>query len=133
MPNGEVNTGYSSLQHSIYHQYMDQWLMYFPRKQIHIVDGDELIKNPLSELEKVETFLGLSHKIRAQNILIYDEQKGFYCMREEPLSTECLSEKKGMTHPQVSSALLDQLRAYFQPHNELFYEQVGQRFNWGES
>ena len=53
---------------------------YFPRKQIHIVDGDKLADDPFPEIQKLETFLNLPPKIRPENF-VFNEKKGFHCMR----------------------------------------------------
>lgn len=52
----------------------------FRRDQIHIVDGDRLIKEPHVELNKIETFLGLPQQIR-QDQFVYNKKKKFFCAR----------------------------------------------------
>ena len=42
-------------------------MRYFPIEQIHIVDGDKLIKEPWTELEKIEAFLDLPREILENN------------------------------------------------------------------
>lgn len=128
-PNGTLNPAFQPIQHSIYHQYIERWLKYFQRQQIHIVDGDQFLKNPLAELRKVETFLGLSHKI-SHSQLAYNATKGFFCIETVPGIMKCLNEGKGVEHPAVANHQIEQLRNYFKPYNENFYQQVGQRFDW---
>lgn len=107
---------------------MAQWLKYFPRQQIHIVDGDKLISDPFPEMTKVETFLGVRHKI-GQNKLAYDRRKGFFCV-DKGSRNKCLNKSKGRNHPRVKAAVKAKLRAFFKPLNEKFFELVGQRFDW---
>ena len=57
--NGALNTRYKAIQRSLYDVHMRTWLRHFPLAQIHIVDGDTLIHDPLPELQKVERFLNL--------------------------------------------------------------------------
>lgn len=52
----------------------------FNRDQIHIVDGDRLIKEPHVELNKIETFLGLPNQIQASHF-VFNKRKNFFCAR----------------------------------------------------
>ena len=42
-------------------------MRYFPLEQIHIVDGDKFIKEPWTQLEKLEKFLELPQEITEEN------------------------------------------------------------------
>lgn len=55
---GRVNTDYRPVGTSIYAVYFRRWLAYFPRRQIHVIDGDRLVREPFPEVQKVEAFLG---------------------------------------------------------------------------
>lgn len=127
--NGEVNLGYKAVQISIYHHYFSRWLQYFPRSQIHIVDGEELIKNPVSVLAKVESFLGLSHELSEAGFY-FNATKGFYCMNSRDL--HCLGASKGRKHPQIAPAVMRKLRQFYAPHNHIFYNLTGRDFHWPE-
>lgn len=37
---------------------MHRWLEVFPREQLLVVNGDQLIEDPVSQLHRIETFLG---------------------------------------------------------------------------
>ena len=74
LEDGSLDLSYEALQKSAYHQYMARWLQVFRREQIHVIDGDQLITNPLPELVKIETFLGLRHRITKKN-LYYDKKR----------------------------------------------------------
>uniref|UniRef100_A0A1B0CU05 Sulfotransferase domain-containing protein n=1 Tax=Lutzomyia longipalpis TaxID=7200 RepID=A0A1B0CU05_LUTLO len=62
-PNGSINESYEPIRVSQYHRFLPPWLEEFPREQLIVINGDELIKDPVSQLSKIETFLGLEHKI----------------------------------------------------------------------
>ncbi|KAL7889787.1 hypothetical protein AOLI_G00020450 [Acnodon oligacanthus] len=126
--NGALNTRYKAIQRSLYDVHMRNWLLYFPLEQIHIVDGDTLIRDPLPELQKVERFLELPPRIVASNFY-FNQTKGFYCIRSDGRE-RCLHESKGRPHPPVNSTVLQQLRSYFRQHNRNFYRLVGRTFNW---
>ena len=108
---------------------MARWLQVFRREQIHVIDGDQLIINPLPELVKIETFLGLRHRITKKN-LYYDKKKGFYCVAKSKGHNSCLGKGKGHEHPEIAPKLRKQLKEYFAPLNQKFFEQVQQTFSW---
>ncbi|XP_012675346.2 heparan sulfate (glucosamine) 3-O-sulfotransferase 1-like1 [Clupea harengus] len=125
---GALNTRYKAIQRSLYHLHMRNWLRYFPLEQIHLVDGDTLVRDPLPELRRVERFLELPPRIAASNFY-FNQTKGFYCIRSDGRE-RCLHESKGRPHPPVNGTVLRQLRAYFRPHNRSFYRMVGRTFHW---
>ena len=130
---GDVNENYKALWISTYHLHVARWLELFPLKQIHFVDGDRLITEPLHELRKVETFLGLE-PFYTEDVIYYNATKGFYCTRrpldDGSILASCLGESKGREHPHVESWVKTKLNRYFYPHNEKLFEMIGQRFEW---
>ncbi|XP_047475241.1 heparan sulfate glucosamine 3-O-sulfotransferase 1-like isoform X2 [Penaeus chinensis] len=130
-PDGEIDETYKAIKISQYAIHVLRWLNVFPRDQIHIVDGDKLIADPFSEIDKVQRFLRLPLHITAENFY-FNETKGFYCMRNETFQ-KCLADSKGRSHPFVDPALMSKLRKFFAPFNEQFYEMVGQNFSWPTS
>lgn len=58
LPNGTVNELYRPLTLSMYHLHVHRWLEVFPREQILIVNGDQLIEDPISQVRRIESFLG---------------------------------------------------------------------------
>lgn len=128
MVNGEINTKYKAVQISIYEQYIKKWQAYFPRKQMHFVDGGKLISNPYPVIKDVERFLGLSDYITSDNFVL-NKTRNFYCLKSEKLN-KCLSESKGRPHPEVSPYVLEKLREFFRPYNLLFFDRIGMKFDW---
>ncbi|KAK7075998.1 hypothetical protein SK128_024883, partial [Halocaridina rubra] len=53
-PEGEVNDGYKAVKISQYAVHLLHWLREFPLEQIHIIDGDNLITDPFSEIDKAK-------------------------------------------------------------------------------
>ncbi|XP_069782096.1 heparan sulfate glucosamine 3-O-sulfotransferase 1-like isoform X2 [Narcine bancroftii] len=125
---GQINLDYKAIDRSLYYIHIQNWLKYFPLSQIHIVDGDKLIRNPFSELEKVEKFLRLSPRINISNFY-FNKTKGFYCLRDGE-KEKCLHESKGRTHPQVDPVVLDKLYSFFSEPNQKFFNLVGRTFDW---
>ncbi|XP_063163439.1 heparan sulfate glucosamine 3-O-sulfotransferase 1-like [Candoia aspera] len=126
--NGALNTKYKAIQRSLYDIHMGRWLKHFHLDQIHIVDGNTLIRDPLPELQKVERFLNLPSKILSSNFY-FNQTKGFYCIRSDGRE-RCLHESKGRPHPVVNSTVLEQLYSYFREHNAKFYRMINHSFDW---
>ncbi|XP_063414327.1 heparan sulfate glucosamine 3-O-sulfotransferase 1-like isoform X3 [Mytilus trossulus] len=127
--NGDVNDDYKPIQRSVYYQFMRHWLRFFQLEQIMIVDGKTLTKNPFEVSQKVESFLGLEHKI-SKDSFVFDRTKGFFCIKNETTGHKCLNRTKGRKHPEVDEEVLVKLKEYFEPYNKIFFEQIGQKFDW---
>jgi [heparan sulfate]-glucosamine 3-sulfotransferase 1 len=125
---GDINPEYKALQRSLYHQHLARWLEVFPREQIHIVDGDALIRDPYPELQKAERFLGLPARISPSNFY-YNSTKGFYCLLSAG-HDKCLDESKGRPHAPLSAQAFRKLCHYFRKPNRVFFGMVGRSFSW---
>ncbi|XP_064652163.1 heparan sulfate glucosamine 3-O-sulfotransferase 5-like [Lineus longissimus] len=124
---GKVNYVWNAIQTSLYHKHLINWLKYFPRNQILILDSNVLIENPLPVLQKVESFLGLEPRI-TDDMFYFNATKGFYC-RTEALGG-CLGKFKGFPHPSLNPVVIEKLRAFFRPHNQVLYQIAGHDFKW---
>ncbi|XP_059897407.1 heparan sulfate glucosamine 3-O-sulfotransferase 5-like isoform X2 [Gadus macrocephalus] len=125
----EVNTKYKAVRTSIYTHHLERWLHFFPAEQLHVVDGDRLISDPLPELQLVERFLHLPAAIGRSN-LYFNATRGFYCLRFSPLFNKCLAGSKGRTHAAVDASVVEKLRRFFHPFNQKFYQITGRTFDW---
>merc|ERR1719474_1417588 len=137
-PAGNINIGYQPLQRSIYHYHLVRWMRYFPMEQIHIVDGDKFIKEPWTELEKMEEFLELPKEI-SENNFFFNATKGFFCGHErltlpksqwECSRKKCLNKSKGRPKPKVKDETYNLLKKFYAQHNQVFYSLVNQDFAW---
>ena len=128
MKTKQVNVQNDAVIRSIYVKHMRKWLNYFPKTQIHVVNGDRLIKKPWQEIRQVEKFLHLKHEIK-KNHFYFNRTKGFHCLKR---TGRCLAKSKGRQHPNVSSIILHQLRIFFRPYNFQFYDLMGKDFGWPE-
>ena len=125
---GEVRQTYNAIRRSLYHRHMEHWLRWFPLERFHFVDGDNLIRDPVAELRRVETFLHIEHKLTHSDFR-FNRTKGFYCMLEEGRE-RCLAHSKGRAHPKVDTPVLHKLYTFFQPHNDKLFQMIKQTFNW---
>ncbi|XP_049776413.1 heparan sulfate glucosamine 3-O-sulfotransferase 5 [Schistocerca cancellata] len=129
-PDGSVNVAYRPLAISLYHTFVPRWLEVFDRGQILVVNGDQLIEDPVSQLRRIERFLGLEPRIGHHNFY-FNRTKGFYCLRNET-ADKCLRDSKGRRHPRVDPRVVAKLRRFFSEHNQRFYELVGEDLGWPE-
>lgn len=127
-PTGEVDERCRELQPSLYDVHFTKWLKYFNRSQILLVDGDTLVRDPVTELVRVERFLGLQHQF--DETMFYMGKQGFYCLKNTKVKHECMSWDKGQPHPKVQKDVWDKLCKYFEPHNRDFFKMSGQYFDW---
>ncbi|RWS26721.1 heparan sulfate glucosamine 3-O-sulfotransferase 5-like protein [Leptotrombidium deliense] len=131
LADGSVNTNYKPVRTSIYSLYYTRWIQVFPGHQIHIVDGDRLVYDPFPEVQRVERFLGLPHRISRENFS-YNATKGFYCVKLNGTVEKCLNESKGRPHPDVDPVVVQTLRRFYSPFNRKFYKMVKKDFGWPE-
>lgn len=121
----EINSDLRMVTTSMYVRHLKNWYRFFDRSQIHIVDGDELVRDPYSELKLVERFLGLKPFLKRDHF-VFNATKGFYCARRET-GTFCLNNGKGRPHPNVSKRILRKLRLFFKQANKDLYNLTGRR------
>jgi len=138
---GEVDDTYQAVKRSVYAEHLTRWLHYFPISQFHFLSAENLVANPVEELQRVERFLGLRHKL-TKDLFYFNESRGFYCMcvdqrkrdarpdKEVEVDGKCLSSSKGRPHPSLDPHVLNKLREFFRPHNERLYSLVGVNFGW---
>ena len=112
-------------QHSTYIDLLKQWLQTFGRDKIHVVDGDNFVKHPAFELNKVEKFLNISQYF-TEDHFVYNPGKQFFCLKE----TGCMGSNKGRPHPNMTEIIRKRLQAYFKPFNEKLFLALRQRFSW---
>ena len=113
---GNVNVDYYGVNTGLYSQHLEYWYKFFPRNQIHIVNGDRLIKTPWREIAKIESFLDLPHVV-TENNFYFNSTKGFHCLRPDQGTVRCLAKSKGRPHVNVSSNTITLLRKFYLPHN----------------
>lgn len=104
---------------------------HFPKDQVLFISGEELVRDPASEMGRVQDFLGLK-RIVSEKHFYFNETKGFPCLKKSEGSgnPHCLGKTKGRTHPEISSATIQRLRDFYRPFNVKFYQMVGRNFGW---
>ena len=110
---------------------LQDWLKYFSKEQILVVDGKKIAQDPIAEMQLVEDFLGIRHYLDETQFL-YDEKKHFYCIWKTPekVKRHCLGRSKGRVHPEIDEHLKQKLIEYFTPYSERLFKFFGRRFDW---
>ncbi|XP_035255107.1 heparan sulfate glucosamine 3-O-sulfotransferase 3A1 [Anguilla anguilla] len=130
---GLIDTSWSAVQIGIYAKHLDNWLQFFPMRQILFVSGERLISDPAGELGRVQDFLGLKRIITDKHFY-FNQTKGFPCLKKAEGSSKphCLGKTKGRTHPNIHPEVLQRLRDFYRPFNMKFYQMTGRIFGWDE-
>ena len=126
--NGSINTKYVALRRGIYHIHYSNWLKFFPKEQILVLDGEAFMSNPYPTLKKVERFLGLRDYIREDHF-VFSKKKNFFCKRIHD-KTICMPSNKGRKHPNVSESVTKKLQDFYRPHNAIFEKMIDHKFSW---
>jgi Sulfotransferase domain len=130
MDTGRVNETWRPIYIGKYALHLRRWLEIFPGEQILILSGEKLISDPISEVKKLEEFLGLEPVI-TEDHFVFNEIKGFMCYKSfDKRKTECLHKAKGRDHPAVDPIALLKLRDFYKPHNQELSELAGINFEW---
>ncbi|XP_071130458.1 heparan sulfate glucosamine 3-O-sulfotransferase 6-like [Mytilus edulis] len=125
-----VDTSRTLIKIGMYSKHLERWLDYFPLEQFHIVNGENLVTDPGTELIKIQEFLGLPIKITDKNFH-FNQTRGFPCIRKKlNKRPHCLDETKGRKHPYINPESIQSLQAFFKPYNRKFSKMVGQDFGW---
>ena len=126
----KINPEATIVKEGLYARHFKRWLKYFPLSQIMIVDGEVIKTDPVSEIAKVEKFLGVRHYV--DNSMVYfNKTKGFYCFHSFRSTTDtCLGDSKGRPHPTIAQDTLDTLTKFYQPYNEELYKVINRKFDW---
>ena len=125
-----VDTSWAVIRIGLYAQHLQHWLRTFPLEQFHIVNGENLIKNPAEEMTKVQQFLGLDLFLTEKNF-VTNKTRGFPCVRKKISGRgHCLDGKKGRPHPYVPAYVIKRLKDFYRPFNAKFYDLVNIKFDW---
>ena len=133
----------------LYYYHIQRWLKFYNESNLIIVDGEDFLKNPGKIVEQVQSFLGLPKLVWKEDFVRHP-RTGFYCYRkfsENDLkqnrnvsesefieSLRCLGKSKGRTRmglQKPSNHTMEQLRSFYKPYNEKFFNLIGKKFDWG--
>ena len=116
------------LMNGIYFCHLLKWLKYFPLERFHFVNGKDLRERPWVELKKVEQFLGIHNELGADRFE-RDPVKGFFHLK----GFKDMGKTKGRAHPNMPQHIIDTLREYYEPFNQMFFDKIREDFGWSRN
>lgn len=128
---GLVDTSWTPIKVGVYAKHLERWINHFPIENIHFVSGEELIRDPATELEMVQNFLGLK-KVITNKHFYFNVSRGFPCLKKEEKRgrPRCLGVSKSRDYPNIKAKVIKRLRNFYKPFNRRFYQMTGRDFNW---
>ena len=109
-------------QISNYSSRLDTFLGAYPKESLLVVNGDKLIRDPYSEIKKIENFLGLKRFIREDHFFFREGSK-FPCFKVPKV--RCMEKDKGLQHPKLKKETVAYLTSNFQPMVDDIRKRVG--------
>nr|XP_054758597.1 heparan sulfate glucosamine 3-O-sulfotransferase 1-like [Lytechinus pictus] len=124
---GEIDVSSAIIDTGIYVKHLKEWLKYYSRDQILVLDGEQLILEPYQIMQKTEKFLGIETYFSPEHFH-FDVKKRFYCL-SKPMSV-CMKSSKGRMHPSISDEIVEKLKQFYMPYNIELEELLNQTFSW---
>ena len=92
---------------------------------IRVCHGKIPLQNPLTEIRKVEQFLGIS-SFYSSDHFYFPEGSKFPCFRKNSeTEPRCMMEDKGRNHPVLKNETYDHLKKYFKSKMDEFEKLTG--------
>lgn len=126
-----IRANWAIVRNGLYYQHIRNWLEYFPREQILFINGEQLIREPSVEVDKLQEFLGLTPVIRKEHF-VHNRRKGFACIIKpiDSKQVKCLSDQKGRKHPVIETAILSDLRDFYRASNLKLFSLIKEKPWW---
>jgi len=102
-----------------YSLHLAPWLYFFtPGEKLLVLTNEELVRDPVAVMAKVQLFLGLEPLITDGNFFAEPGKAPFQCYltRKPLLRKVCLPPSKGRQPPFVPKNVLDRVRQFYAPH-----------------
>ena len=119
------------VRNGLYYQHIKNWLEYFPLSQFLFVNGEQLIREPSVEIDKLQRFLNLKPVIKKEHF-VHNRRKGFACIIKpiDSKQVKCLSDQKGRKHPVIDSNILNDLKEFYRPSNQMLFNLIKEKPWW---
>ena len=121
----KINTNCEEIQISLYDVNYSQWLKWFSKEQILIVNGDYLKVNPQRELTRIECFLNIPQYLGNKKIKNVGRKYYFKNSHSE-------LNQVGHQHdwPELSEHRIKKLAKFLQPHARRFCQMASVNYTW---
>ena len=98
---------YSYLERSRYVLQIQNWLKFFPKKQMLIIASEDLFARPQEVIDTICDFLDIP-KYEMQGVIVYNARK----------------------YPPLDKDVREKMNQYFKPYNQALYDLIGVDFGW---
>jgi [heparan sulfate]-glucosamine 3-sulfotransferase 3 len=126
-----LNSQHEFVVQGFYIKFIKMWLKYFPIKNLIFLNEHEFNKNPITEIDRLQKFLGIKRLITDEHYK-YDEVKGFNCMKI-PIDSNnytCLGDDKGRRNPVIYQQTIDKLKRLYAPSDEELFKFLNVKPFW---
>lgn len=105
------------LQPGFYAKHLQKWLDFFTPQQLVLLDSSLIRNEPATVMNSLINSLNLPKSIDYNQLLKFDHQKGFFCVKNKE-STKCLGKSKGRKYEPISNELRSRLAKIFEESNK---------------
>ena len=126
-----IKKSWAIVRNGLYFDYIKNWLEYFPLEQFLFINGEQLIREPSVEIDKLQSFLNLRPVIRKEHF-VHNRRKGFACIIKpiDSKQVKCLSDQKGRKHPVIDTTILNDLNDFYRPTSRKLFELINEKPWW---
>ncbi|RDD38773.1 Bifunctional heparan sulfate N-deacetylase/N-sulfotransferase [Trichoplax sp. H2] len=97
--------------------HLERWLDYYHPSHVIIVDGKQLIDDPIQVMADLQIKLKVNDILDYSMKLQFDQRKGYYCVKRERGRNKCLGRSKGRKYPPMDKDSEMYLRNFYRPYN----------------
>jgi hypothetical protein len=126
-----IRANWAIVRNGLYYQHIKNWLEYFPLDQFLFINGEQLIREPSIEIDKLQSFLNLKPAIKREHF-VHNRRKGFACIIKpiDSKQVKCLSDQKGRKHPVIDTSILNDLKDFYRPTNQKLFNLINEKPWW---
>lgn len=100
-----------------YVTHLERWLEYYHPSRVTIVDGGQLIDDPVRVMSDFQAKLNVDDVLDYSTKLQFNKRKGFFCVKRERGRSKCLGRSKGRKYPPMDKESENYLKKFYKPYN----------------
>ena len=102
-----------------YDKHLKVWLSEFSSKSLYLIDSEIFHTKPYYYLNELQHFFGLETFIDYRKIVVFNKEKGFYCIKLKNEKVKCLGPSKGRSYSSIDDDSRRYLKQYYKKENKL--------------
>ena len=128
---------FSHLRDGLYAQHLENWLKFFPKEQLLILNAKDLYNNLDNIVAETFDFLNLpkyqiESRIEKNKIDKIRPLGGHERNIYKNIDSKTRTLFNVQNYPEMKSETRKFLQDFFRPHNEKLFEMIGRRFDWND-